>query len=54
MCIGCCVPAPPPGPALRVAVDSVALAGSAMSRLSDEPVDRWRLAVAVTGGGLLG
>lgn len=48
------VRSPPPGSPLAVAVAAVGVAAAAMSSLSGEPVDRWRFAVAVTGGGLLG
>jgi hypothetical protein len=48
------VRAPPPGAALGVAVAAVGAAAGAMASLSGEPVDRWRLAVAVSRGGLLG
>jgi hypothetical protein len=48
------VRAPPPGPPLAVAVAAVGLTGAAMASLSGEPVDRWRFAVVVTAGGLLG
>ena len=47
------VRAPPPGPPLTVAVAAVGVAAAAMASLSQEPVDGWRFAVAVTAGGLL-
>lgn len=47
------VRAPPPGCPLAVAVAAVGVAAAAMASLSQEPVDRWRFAVAVTAGGLL-
>ncbi len=47
------VRAPPAGPRLVVAVGAVEVAAAALARLSGEPLDRWRFAVAVTGGRLL-
>ena len=44
---------PPPGCPLAVGVAAVGLAAAGMASLTGEPVDRWRLAVAVAGGGLL-
>jgi hypothetical protein len=47
------VRAPPAGDPLAVAVAWVGLAAAAIASLSGEPVDRWRLAVTVSRGGLL-
>jgi len=45
---------PPVGGGLVMLVGAVELAAQAWSSLSEEPVDRWRFAVAHTGGRLLG
>lgn len=48
------VRAPPAGSPLEVAVAAVGLAAAALGSLSGRPVDRWRFAVAVACGSLLG
>jgi hypothetical protein len=48
------VRAPPGGGGLAVLVAAAGLAAAAWSRLSGEPVEAWRFAVAHLGGRLLG
>lgn len=45
---------PPAGPAVATLVTTAAQAAAAYARLSGEPTDLWRYAVAAVGGYLLG
>jgi transposase-like protein len=48
------VRAPPTGGPVEAMAAAARIAAEALGRLSDEPVDLWRYAAAVTGGWLLG